>query len=82
MMDLRYSRALRDATYTWSQKRVVDNVTLENLRRGAQQTPQKSPEQPDQARRVAMSPSAAEAAVVQTQLAQYGNLGTRLNVYA
>ncbi len=76
MIDVRYSRALRDASYAWSQQRTIDSLTLQELRDHPTQR------HAAQAQAAARTPSAAEAATQQPQLAQYGNLGTRLNLYA
>ena len=74
-MDVRYARALRDATAAGARNRTTDALTLQELRRRAPQ--EDAPET-----KVVTAPSAAEAAALQPQLATYGNLGTRLNLFA
>jgi hypothetical protein len=74
-MDIRYARALRDASAAWAQNRAIDALTLQDLRRRAPQ-----PAAPET--KVASTPSPAQMAVLQPQLAAYGNLGTRLNLFA
>ncbi len=75
-MDIRYARALRDASAAWAENRAIDALTLQDLRRRAPQ-----PAAPET--KVAnTTPSPAQMAVLQPQLAAYGNLGTRLNLFA
>lgn len=74
-MDIRYARALRDASAAWAQNRTTDAVTLKELR-------QRAPQEQAAQTKMVTAPSAAEAASVQPQLAAYGNLGTRLNLFA
>ena len=73
-MDLRYARALRDASTAWAQNHTTDAITLQELRRRA-------PEEEPTAKMVA-APSASEMALLRPQLAAYGNLGTKLNLVA
>ncbi|MBV2164796.1 MAG: hypothetical protein KUL80_11110 [Comamonas sp.] len=73
-MDIRYARALRDATAAWANNRTTDAVTLQELRHRA---PQEAPET-----KAVTAPSASQMAVLQPSLAQYGHLGTRLNLFA
>ncbi|MBS7245081.1 MAG: hypothetical protein KIG98_12255 [Comamonas sp.] len=73
-MDLRYARALRDASTAWAQNHTTDAITLQELRRRA---PQEEP-----AVKMVTAPSATQMALLQPQLAAYGNLGTKLNLFA
>ena len=73
-MDIRYHTALRNATNAWAQNRMADTVTMQDLKHHAPQ--QHNPG------KTAASPSASESALLQPELARYGNLGTRLNVFA
>ena len=73
-MDLRYANALRNATNAWAQHRTTDALTMQDLKRRA-------PEQLDQTRKVT-APNAAQSAILQPELARYGNLGTKLNLFA
>lgn len=73
-MDIRYARALRDASTAWANNRTTDALTLQELR---QRPPQDTPET-----KMVTAPSASQMAVLQPSLAQYGHLGTRLNLFA
>lgn len=73
-MDLRYTNALRNATNAWANHRTTDAVTMQDLK-------QRAPEQQD-ATKVVTAPNAAQMAVLQPELARYGHLGTRLNLFA
>lgn len=74
-MDLRYARALRDANAAWAQNHATDAITLQELRRRA-------PQETAPAVKMVTAPSATQMAVLQPQLAAYGNLGTKLNLFA
>lgn len=69
-MDIVYNRALTQASRAWSQQRVVDTQTLAALRRG-EQTADKT-----------AAATAAQQALLQPELARFGLLGTRLNLFA
>lgn len=73
-MDFRYTNALRNATNAWAQNRTADTVTMEDLTRRA-------PAEQD-ASKVVTAPDATQMAAMQPELARYGNLGTRLNLFA
>ena len=77
-MDLRYATALRNATNAWAQHRVTDSLTLQELRRPPNQQQQQQRDQQG----ASGSAAAATMAHAQPELARYGNLGTRLNVFA
>jgi hypothetical protein len=67
-MDIAYQSALTNASRAWSQQRVVDAQSLAVLRRGEATQ--------------AMGPSPAQQALLQPELARFGVLGTRLNLFA
>lgn len=73
-MDTRYANALRNATNAWTNNRTTDALTMQDLKRRAQ-TPQAES-------RVVTAPNAAQMAILQPELARYGNLGTKLNIFA
>ena len=77
-MDLRYATALRNATNAWAQNRVTDSLTLQELRRAPNQQQQPQRDHPATPGSAAATPMAH----AQPELARYGNLGTRLNVFA
>ena len=70
-MDITYQRALDNASRAWSQQRVVDAQSLAALRRGEREA----------AKSVA-PPAATQQALLQPELARFGLLGTRLNLFA
>ncbi len=69
-MDITYQRALTNASRAWSQQRVVDAQSLAVLRRG-EATVEK-----------VAAPSPTQQALLQPELARFGLLGTRLNLFA
>lgn len=73
-MDLRYANALRNATNAWAKNRPTDTVTLQDLTRRA-------PEEQD-ITKVVTAPNSTQMAAMQPELARYGNLGSRLNLFA
>lgn len=79
MLDVYYSRALRDATHSWSRQRSTDNLTLQELRGDRQPSQHEAAKPQDKVNPV---PGTPESGNVQPQLAQFGHLGTRLNLYA
>lgn len=74
-MDLRYSNALRNATNAWSKNRMTDPMTMQDLTRRAHL--QEQGNQP-----VTTTPNAAQTALLQPELARFGHLGTKLNLFA
>lgn len=70
-MDIVYNRAITQASRAWSQQRVVDTQTLAALRRGEQTAADKT-----------AAATAAQQALLQPELARFGLLGTRLNLFA
>ena len=73
-MDLRYATALRNATNAWAKNQTTDTLTLQELSRRVHMA--NSEAQP------ATVPDAGQMAVLQPELARYGNLGTKLNLFA
>ena len=73
-MDIRYANALRNATNAWSNNRTTDTITMQDLKRRA-------PDAQD-ATQVVTAPNPTQMAAMQPELARYGNLGTRLNLFA
>ena len=69
-MDMVYQRALNNASQAWSQQRVVDAQSLAILRRGEAQPTKVS------------APAPAQQALLQPELARFGLLGTKLNLFA
>lgn len=72
-MDMSFATAVRNASNAWSQNRVADTATMVELtkRHVVQQEQSK-----------AMAPTASQLAVIQPELARYGQVGTRLNLFA
>lgn len=70
-MDIVYHRAVTQASRAWSQQRVVDSQSLAVLRRGVQAAQDKT-----------AAPTATQQALLQPELARFGLLGTRLNLFA
>lgn len=70
-MDITYQRALDNASRAWSQQRVVDAQSLAVIRRGERAAVQS-----------AAAPAPAQQALLQPELARFGLLGTRLNLFA
>lgn len=75
-MDLSFANAVRNASNAWAQNRATDALTLREL------VPSYVPPQPPQQPAVATVPTAGQMAVLQPELARYGQLGTKLNLYA
>ena len=74
IMDYRYATALRNATGAWSRNRTVDMLTMQELRR---------PLRIEEAETLAVTPTGvAQMEIIQPELARYGNVGTRLNLFA
>lgn len=73
-MDTSFSNAIRNATAAWGQNRVTDAATMAELtkRNVIQHELRKAP----------MAPTAGQLAVIQPELARYGQVGTRLNLFA
>ena len=71
-MDVRYINALRNATNAWAKDQVTDSLTLQELQRRSRDVPATP----------ATTPTAAQMGVLQPELARYGNLGTKLNIFA
>lgn len=76
MMDHRYTNALRNATNAWSHNRVTDTTTMQELKRRAHA------EQKSTAQETATTLNATQMGLLQPELARYGNLGTKLNLFA
>lgn len=70
-MDITYQRALDNANRAWSQQRVVDAQSLAVIRRGERAAAQS-----------AAAPAPTQQALLQPELARFGLLGTRLNLFA
>lgn len=75
-MDLRYTNALRNATNAWSNNRPTDALTLQDLQKRAQT------EQRSAVAETATTLNATQMGLLQPELARYGNLGTKLNLFA
>lgn len=75
-MDLRYTNALRNATNAWSNNRTTDALTLQDLQKRAQT------EQRSAVAETATTLNATQMGLLQPELARYGNLGTKLNLFA
>lgn len=73
-MDTRYINALRNASASWARDQTTDAMTMQDLQRRA-------PSLQTQTRAVT-APTAAQMGVLQPELARYGNLGTKLNLFA
>lgn len=73
-MDISFANAIRNASNAWGQNRPVDAMTMTALTKG--QPPQAS------AAQTAMAPTLGQLAVIQPELARYGHVGTKLNLYA
>lgn len=73
-MDMRYETALSNAVNAWSQNRVTDPITMQNLKRNAQHERSETKRFP--------TVQASSSDLSQPALAKYGNLGTKLNIFA
>lgn len=73
-MDPRYTNALRNATNAWANNRTTDQVTMQDLKR-------RSPRQLEETQ-IVTAPNATQTAILQPELARFGHLGTRLNLFA
>jgi hypothetical protein len=73
-MDMSYEIALRNATRAWSHNRTTDAASLRTLQRHAHGQQFQPANQP-------ATPAPTDQAA-QPTLARFGNLGTRLNVFA
>lgn len=74
-MDARYAQALRNATNAWGNNRTTDALTMQELRRRQQHADLAETQ-------TVTAPTAAQMGVLQPELARYGNLGTKLNLFA
>ena len=74
-MDLRYETALSHATKAWTQNRMTDPLTLQHLKRGPES--QHNTSQP-----AMLTANNTPEPPPQPALATFGNLGTRLNLFA
>ena len=75
-MDLSFANAVRNASNAWAQNRPTDAMTLREL--APQYIP---PQQPPQST-IAIVPTAGQMGILQPELARYGQLGTKLNLFA
>ncbi|MBQ0133435.1 MAG: hypothetical protein KBT18_15020 [Comamonas sp.] len=73
-MDIRYTNALRNASAAWSKNQAADAMTMQDL--------QKRVPVPHAQTLAVTAPNAAQMGVLQPELARYGNLGTKLNLFA
>ncbi|WP_370678568.1 hypothetical protein [Comamonas sp. GB3 AK4-5] len=73
-MDISFAAAVRNASNAWAQGRTTDAVTMAELTK--RQLGNQSPAQ------LTGQLSASQLAVLQPELARYGQLGTKLNLYA
>ena len=73
-MDLRYETALRNATKAWAHNRVTDVSTMQDLQQRFRHQPSRQP--------AANASRPTSTAPAQPELARYGHLGTRLNLFA
>lgn len=73
-MDIRYASALRNATSAWANNRMTDPLTLQELKR-------RRPNNLDETQ-VVQGTEGTQDALLEPQLASFGSLGTRLNLYA
>jgi len=73
-MDISFANAVRNASQAWAQNRTTDAITMAELtrRQAVQQTQTQG----------TTSPTAGQLAVIQPELARYGQVGTKLNLYA
>ncbi|MDR2324413.1 MAG: hypothetical protein LBE51_03270 [Acidovorax sp.] len=72
-MDISFATAVRNASSAWAQGRTTDAMTMAELtKRQLNQSPAQ----------LAGQPTATQLAVLQPELARYGQLGTKLNLYA
>lgn len=75
-MDLRYATALRNATNAWAEHRAADAMTMQELQQS------RNPHTYEKASQAIVTLNPSQASVMQPQLARYGKLGTRLNIFA
>ena len=73
-MDLRYANALRNATYAWANNRPTDTLTLQELKRRKANDLDET--------QVVQDAESAQNTQMEQPLARFGNLGTRLNIFA
>lgn len=73
-MDLSFAAAVRNASNAWGQNRTTDAITMAELTKmqATQQAQGKA----------AMSPTPGQLAIIQPELARYGQVGTKLNLFA
>ena len=73
-MDPRYANALRNATNAWAENRTADFLTMQELRRHGPGRLEET--------QIVTAPNATQTAILQPELARFGHLGTRLNLFA
>lgn len=73
-MDIRYANALRNASAAWAKNQITDAMTMQDL--------QKRSSLPEAQTQAVLAPTAAQMGILQPELARYGNLGTKLNLFA
>lgn len=73
-MDVSFANAIRNASAAWANNRTTDVQTMQELTKRYV-----APTHPVSA---AATPSASHLAVIQPELARYGQVGTKLNIYA
>lgn len=73
-MDLSFANAVRNASHAWAQNRVTDAMTLAELSK--RQVVQ------DAQYKVSGLPTTSQLAIIQPELARYGQVGTKLNIFA
>ena len=74
-MDLRFDTALRNASKAWAQNRTTDTVTLQHLKRHA-------PGASTTEASAHTTPHSSIYDLPTEKLARFGNVGTKLSVYA
>ena len=73
-MDISFANAIRNASNAWAHSHTVDVITMAALTK--RQTPQASISQ------TTSMPTLGQLTAVQPELARYGQVGTRVNLYA
>ena len=72
-MDLSFATAVRNASNAWGNNRVADAATMAELtKRHINQ---------QELNKALSGPTAGQLAVIQPELARYGQVGTRLNLF-
>lgn len=73
-MDVSFANAVRNASHAWGHNRATDAATMTELtKRQALQ---------DAQYKASAAPTASQMALIQPELARYGQMGTKLNIYA